>query len=86
MATLTKEMTKEEIFQLKLRLSPFILKESTPDYTYYQIKTKECSITAYTSGKVVFQGADLSWLDTKQTHNEAGSLTPLFTIDLKHSA
>ena len=70
MATLTKNMTKEEIFQLKNRLSPFILKESTPQYTYYQIKTKECSITAYTSGKVVFQGADLSWLEPKQTHSE----------------
>ena len=52
MATLTKNMTKEEIFQLKNRLSSFILKESTPSYTYYQIKTKECTITAYTSGKV----------------------------------
>ena len=71
MATLTKNMTKEEIFQLKNRLSPFILKESTPQYTYYQIKTKECSITAYTSGKVVFQGADLSWLEPKQTNSEA---------------
>ena len=71
MATLTKNMTKEEIFQLKNRLSPFILKESTPQYTYYQIKTKECSITAYTSGKVVFQGADLSWLEPKPTHSEA---------------
>ena len=36
MATLTKNMTKEEIFQLKYRLSPFILKESTPQYTYYR--------------------------------------------------
>lgn len=71
MATLTKNMTKEEIFQLKNRLTPFILKESTPQYTYYQIKTKECSITAYTSGKVVFQGADLSWLEPKPTHSEA---------------
>lgn len=71
MATLTKNMTKEEIFQLKNRLSPFILKESTPQYTYYQIKTKECSIMAYTSGKVVFQGADLSWLEPKQTNSEA---------------
>ena len=77
MATLTKNMTKEEIFQLKNRLSPFILKESTPQYTYYQIKTKECSITAYTSGKVVFQGADLSWLEPatpqKEAQDQAGS-------------
>ena len=63
MATLTKEMSKDEILHLKERLSKFILKESTPQYTYYQVKTKECTITAYTSGKVVFQGADLSWLE-----------------------
>ncbi len=77
MATLTKNMTKEEIFQLKNRLAPFILKESTPPYTYYQIKTKECTITAYTSGKVVFQGADLSWLEPatpqKEAQDQAGS-------------
>ena len=77
MATLTKNMTKEEIFQLKNRLSSFILKESTPPYTYYQIKTKECTITAYTSGKVVFQGADLSWLEPatpqKEAQDQAGS-------------
>ena len=66
MATLTKKMTKEEIIQLKNRLTPFILNESTPQYTYYQIKTKECTIIAYTSGKVVFQGADLSWLEPEK--------------------
>lgn len=70
MATLTKKMTKEEILNLKNRLSPFILKESQPNYTYYQIKTKECTITAYTSGKVVFQGADLSWLEPQQKKEE----------------
>ena len=79
MATLTKKMSKDEIFQLKERLSKFILKESTPQYTYYQIKTNECSITAYTSGKVVFQGADLSWLEPdekkqiKEAQDQAGS-------------
>ena len=71
MATLTKEMSKDEILHLKERLSKFILKESTPQYTYYQIKTKECTITAYTSGKVVFQGADLSWLEPTTPHKEA---------------
>ena len=80
MATLTKKMTKEEIIQLKNQLTPFILNESTPQYTYYQIKTKECTITAYTSGKVVFQGADLNWLEPekkeeskKEAYDQAGS-------------
>lgn len=30
----------------------------TPPYTYYQLKCEDCVITAYTSGKVVFQGED----------------------------
>ena len=70
MATLTKKMTKEEIFNLKNRLTRFIQKESQPAYTYYQIKTSQCTITAYTSGKVVFQGADLSFLESKQKPKE----------------
>ena len=79
MATLTKKMSKKEILNLKERLSKFILKESQPAYTYYQIKTKECTITAYTSGKVVFQGADLTWLEPEDKKasieeiNQAGS-------------
>ncbi len=30
----------------------------TPPYAYYQLKCEDCVITAYTSGKVVFQGKD----------------------------
>lgn len=30
----------------------------TPPYAYYQLKCEDCVITAYTSGKVVFQGED----------------------------
>lgn len=30
----------------------------TPPYAYYQLKCEGCVITAYTSGKVVFQGID----------------------------
>ena len=70
MATYTKTMSKDEILQLKNRLQSFILKESKPQYTYYQIKTNECTITAYTSGKVVFQGANLDWLIPEQKHIE----------------
>lgn len=69
-------MTPQEIIDLKKRCQPFILKESQPSYTYYQIKTQDCTITAYTSGKVVFQGKDVSWLEEEKTHQvfpQAGS-------------
>ena len=69
MATITKTMNQKEIFELKEKIKPFIQKESQPNYTYYQVKLDSCSITAYTSGKVVFQGKDLSWMEeeTKET-------------------
>lgn len=79
MATITKVYKKDEIFNLKERIKPLILKESQPNYTYYQVKLNECTITAYTSGKVVFQGKDLSWLEseskqeTKSYFPQAGS-------------
>ncbi len=63
MATITKKYSEKEIYDLKKRLADITLKESRPNYTYFQIKTNECTITAYTSGKVVFQGKDLSWLE-----------------------
>lgn len=69
MATITKTMTRDEIFALKNKMKPFILSESKPQYTYYQIKCTECSITAYTSGKVVFQGKDLSWMEEEKKEN-----------------
>lgn len=62
----TKKMSKNEIDSLKEKMQPYILKESQPPYTYYQIKCQECTITAYTSGKVVFQGQDLSWLKKEE--------------------
>lgn len=77
MSTITKKMSKEEIFALKKRLAPYIEKESQPAYTFYQIKTSQCTISAYTSGKVVFQGADLSWMEdsvpNKEVYPQAGS-------------
>ncbi|MGM9913322.1 ribonuclease HIII [Floccifex sp.] len=74
--TETKKMTKEEIFQLKERMKPFISEESKPNYTYYQIKCEQCTITAYTSGKVVFQGKDLEFMQKEkkeQVFPQAGS-------------
>lgn len=78
MNTLTKKMSKTEIFDLKNRVADQIQKESHPAYTFYQIKLRECTITAYTSGKVVFQGKNLDWLapDTKEqtdSYPQAGS-------------
>ena len=62
-------MTKQEILDLRQKLSSHIVKETKPDYTYYQIKTDSMTITAYTSGKVVFQGQDLSWMEETESEN-----------------
>ena len=71
MASVTKKMTKDEIFKLKESLNGMILESSRPEYTYYRLKLEDCTITAYTSGKVVFQGKDLSWLEEeKPSQNE----------------
>ncbi len=64
-------MSKQEIFDLKERIKPQILQESQPNYTYYQVKLSECTITAYTSGKVVFQGKDVSWLEEDSSKKES---------------
>ena len=51
-------MSKKQIEQLKKQIDPYVLKVSQPAYTYYQAKLESCTITAYTSGKVVFQGKE----------------------------
>ena len=66
MSTITKKMDTQSIMELKNEVQPYILKESQPQYTHYQIKLDSCSITAYTSGKVVFQGKDLSWMEEEK--------------------
>lgn len=71
MTTITKKYSKQEIYDLKKRLANITLKESRPNYSYYQIKTNECTITAYTSGKVVFQGKDLSWLESTPSQSNS---------------
>lgn len=63
MSTITKKMTEKEIWDLRSSVHSRILKETKPQYTFYQLTLTECSITAYQSGKVVFQGKDLSWLE-----------------------
>ncbi len=67
MASVTKKMTKDEIFKLNESLNGMILESSQPEYTYYRLKLEDCTITAYTSGKVLFQGKDLSWMEEEPT-------------------
>lgn len=59
MTTVTKSMTQAKIKELYQKIKPFIKKESQPAYTYYQVKLSDVTITAYTSGKVVFQGQNV---------------------------
>lgn len=63
MASKTKVMSAAQIEELKKRLLPAAIKTSQPQNALWSIKTSECTITAYRSGKVLYQGADLSWLD-----------------------
>lgn len=61
MDTITKLMSIKEIEELKNK--SIYNSISYPPHTIYQIKNSECTITAYKSGKVVFQGKELSFLD-----------------------
>lgn len=56
MTTQTVKMTKQEMLKLK-QLYPKAELRKTPPYALYQLKISDCIITAYESGKVVFQGA-----------------------------
>lgn len=55
MGSRTAVMNKKEIMELKEKLKHAEIRK-TPPYAIYQIKTEDCVITAYESGKVVFQG------------------------------
>lgn len=55
MSTHTITMNQNEIEALKTRLKEAKVCK-TPPYALFQVKTSDCTITAYASGKVVFQG------------------------------
>lgn len=55
METYTSKLSYQEIQELKARY-PKAEQAKTPPYAYYQIRLSDCVITAYQSGKVVFQG------------------------------
>ncbi len=55
MGTCTIQASTAKMMELKQRLKDAEIRK-TPPYALYQIKTSDCVITAYESGKVVFQG------------------------------
>lgn len=55
MSTVTIQATQSQMRSIKERY-PKAEVRKTPPYAQYQIKLSDCMITAYTSGKVVFQG------------------------------
>lgn len=59
-------MKPAQIQALYTRCKPLAKEEKQPDWTLWQLKLEECVITAYKSGKVVFSGKDLSWLEEDQ--------------------
>lgn len=60
MAVKTYKLTKEAIEKAYGRLLPNSSSESKPQYTYWQLKVSGITYTAYTSGKLVVQGKDIS--------------------------
>lgn len=77
MAVVTEKKSAAAIGALYEKLKPHSIKEAKPDYTYWQLKMEDYSVTAYTSGKVVWQGRDLSWLmpqsESDTDYPQAGS-------------
>lgn len=63
MSTVVKKYDKAQIDALYQRIRSQAQRETHPQYTWWQLKLPETTITAYTSGKVVFQGQETSWLE-----------------------
>lgn len=63
MASITKRMSESEISALYNRIAGQALRETRPQHTWWQLKLSDVTITAYRSGKVLYQGNDLSWLE-----------------------
>lgn len=59
MSNPVKLMNPFQIQTLYTALKPEAIKETKPAYSYWALKLPGCMVTAYTSGKVLFQGKDL---------------------------
>ncbi|WNB93207.1 ribonuclease HIII [Bacillus sp. NEB1478] len=71
MAHVVKKMTNSEILAMKNELSSSI-QDKTPPGAIFTAKITECTITAYQSGKVLFQGKRAE----EASQNYAGKLAP----------
>ena len=60
MNTYTKIMSEAQMYALKAKLENAEVCK-TPPYALYRIKVSDCSITAYASGKVTFQGKEAAF-------------------------
>jgi len=82
MNTYTKSMTKEEISKLEHKLmSSECEKRKTPPYAIFQYKTSDCTITAYESGKVVFQGEGASFYVENTSSTKSNITYPEYGSD-----
>lgn len=62
MSTIVKVLTPNEIDALYARLKPKAKVRKTPQYAKWMLEAAGLVVTAWNSGKVVFQGDDPSWL------------------------
>ncbi len=60
MNTYTKVMSEAQMMALKKKMA-HAEQCKTPPYALYRVKTSECTITAYESGKVTFQGKEAAF-------------------------
>lgn len=83
MNTYTKKLTIEEIEKLEEKLIQSASKKrKTPPYAHYQYKTSDCTITAYQSGNVVFQGEGASfYVENTTKPNKESMIYPQYGSD-----
>ncbi len=80
MNTYTIKLTRKQIDELYTSLKPVSINK-TPPYALYQVKMSDCTITAYESLKVVFQGTGASfyaspYMDTNQERKQTRNTYP----------
>lgn len=77
MANVTVTMTQAQMEETKKRYPNAEIRKNPP-YALYQLKLSDCVITAYTSGKVVFQGegAELHAQGFQVSTKKSSSSTP----------
>lgn len=62
MSTIVKMMSPDQIDRFYLKLKGRAEEKKTPQYAKWAVKIQGITVTAWNSGKVVFQGEDMDWL------------------------